>query len=203
MPKEKRKHRTPAQQIADLEAKIEELRAKMTGEDQLSPEAVEAERVRLGLSAKQYADLVGVSIGTINGWENGRTVPSKRLLKMWIAVKGITKTEAHTRLGIETASSRGFSPEAVASERKRLGVSAREYGELVGVSHLTIYSWEHGRTKPRAEQLEKWLAVKGIGKGEAGIDPLANSGFSPEAVAAVDGALIPACSGVRHDRGRR
>ena len=184
MPKQKRKHRTPAERIAALEAEIERLRAKMSGEDRFSPEAVEAERVRLGLTARQYGDLVGVSVGTVNGWENGRTVPSKRLLKMWLAVKGITKTEAHARLGIEEASSRGFSPEAVAAERKRLGMSAKQYGALVGVSHLTIYSWEHGRTKPRAEQLEKWLAVKGIGKGEAGVDPVADSGFSPEAVAA-------------------
>ena len=32
------------------------------------------------------------------------------------------------------------------------------------MSGLTIYNWEKGKTRPRAKQLEKWLAVKGIGK---------------------------------------
>jgi len=60
-----------------------------------------------------------------------------------------------------------FSPDAVAKERDRLELSAKDYGELVGVSHLTIYNWEHGRSKPRAKQLARWLAVKGIQKKEA------------------------------------
>ena len=32
---------------------------------------------------------------------------------------------------------------------------------------LTIYNWEKGKTRPQAKQLEKWLAVKGIGKRKA------------------------------------
>jgi len=52
-------------------------------------------------------------------------------------------------------------------ERKRLGLSAAKYGELVGVSMLTIYNWEKGVLHPPRARLEKWLAVKGIGKGKA------------------------------------
>jgi transcriptional regulator with XRE-family HTH domain len=46
-------------------------------------------------------------------------------------------------------------------------LSAADYGELVGVSGLTIYNWEKGKTKPREAQLDKWLTVKGIGKRKA------------------------------------
>jgi len=60
-----------------------------------------------------------------------------------------------------------FSPAAVSEERQRLELSAKDYGQLVGVSHLTIYNWEHGRSKPRSKQLESWLSIKGIGKHRA------------------------------------
>lgn len=52
-------------------------------------------------------------------------------------------------------------------ERGRLELSAADYGELIGVSQVTIYNWEKGKSQPQAAQLEKWLAVKGIGKREA------------------------------------
>jgi DNA-binding transcriptional regulator YiaG len=60
-----------------------------------------------------------------------------------------------------------FSPKWLASDRKRLGLSAKDYGALVGVSMLTIYNWEKGKSKPRAKQLAAWAQVRGIGKREA------------------------------------
>ena len=62
---------------------------------------------------------------------------------------------------------RKFSPEAVSKDRERLELSRADYAHLVGVSHLTIYHWENGRSRPRAAQLKKWLAVKSTGKREA------------------------------------
>ncbi len=60
-----------------------------------------------------------------------------------------------------------FSPKWVAADRKRLGISAQDYAALVGVSMLTIYNWEKGKSKPRAKQLAAWANVRGIGKREA------------------------------------
>ena len=40
-----------------------------------------------------------------------------------------------------------FSPAWVKADRQRLGISAKDYGHLVGVSALTIYSWENGKSK--------------------------------------------------------
>jgi DNA-binding transcriptional regulator YiaG len=60
-----------------------------------------------------------------------------------------------------------FSAKGIKADRKRLGLSAKDYGALVGVSSLTIYSWESGKSKPRAERLAAWAAVRGIGKREA------------------------------------
>jgi DNA-binding transcriptional regulator YiaG len=53
------------------------------------------------------------------------------------------------------------------SHRARLGLSAKDYGRLMGVSGLTIYHWEAGKSKPRRSHLPKIVAVRGIGKREA------------------------------------
>jgi DNA-binding transcriptional regulator YiaG len=60
-----------------------------------------------------------------------------------------------------------FSARSVAAQRKRLELSAADYATLVGVSPLTIYNWEHGKTRPRQEQLASLVALRGIGKREA------------------------------------
>jgi DNA-binding transcriptional regulator YiaG len=53
------------------------------------------------------------------------------------------------------------------AHRARLGLSAKDYGKLMGVSGLTIYHWEAGKSKPRRSQLPAIVAVRGIGKREA------------------------------------
>ena len=60
-----------------------------------------------------------------------------------------------------------FSARSVKVQRERLGFSAANYAKLVGVSELTIYNWEQGKTRPRKEQLAALVAVRGIGKREA------------------------------------
>lgn len=60
-----------------------------------------------------------------------------------------------------------FSARSVKAQRNRLKLSAADYGKLVGVSGLTIYSWEHGNARPRKAQLAALVAVRGIGRREA------------------------------------
>lgn len=60
-----------------------------------------------------------------------------------------------------------YSARSVRAQRKRLGLSAEDYGKLVGVSQQTIYFWEQGRTKPRAKQLAALFAIRTLGKREA------------------------------------
>ena len=72
-----------------------------------------------------------------------------------------------TEAGETAAESVRFSARSVKAQRDRLGVSAADYALLVGVSPLTIYNWEKGKSRPRAEQLAALVAVRGIGKREA------------------------------------
>jgi DNA-binding transcriptional regulator YiaG len=60
-----------------------------------------------------------------------------------------------------------FSSRSVRAQRKRLNISAEDYGRLIGVSGLTVYNWEHGKARPRKAQLAALVAVRNLGRGEA------------------------------------
>lgn len=60
-----------------------------------------------------------------------------------------------------------FSARSAKAQRRRTGLSAADYAKLVGVSPLTIYNWEHGKSRPRQEQLASLVSLRGIGKREA------------------------------------
>jgi DNA-binding transcriptional regulator YiaG len=82
------------------------------------------------------------------------------------------KAQEQKRLGQEPTAMEPkekvrFSARSVRAQRKRLKLSAADYGKLVGVSGLTVYSWEHGKSRPRKAQLAGLVAVRGIGKREA------------------------------------
>ena len=62
-----------------------------------------------------------------------------------------------------------FSAARLAAHRAKLGLSAKDYGALIGVSGLSIYKWEGGSVRPRASQLPAIAAVRNLGKREAAV----------------------------------
>jgi DNA-binding transcriptional regulator YiaG len=60
-----------------------------------------------------------------------------------------------------------YSAKGLQSQRRRLGLSATDFGMLVGVSSQSIYNWEREASHPRPEQIGKLAALRGIGKREA------------------------------------
>jgi len=74
---------------------------------------------------------------------------------------------AKPRVSEEAAEKARFSPSWLKAHRERLGLSAADYGRLVGVSGLSIYNWEGGKTKPRQAQVAKLSAIRGLRKREA------------------------------------
>lgn len=59
-----------------------------------------------------------------------------------------------------------FSAKGLATHRKRLGLSAADYGALLGASALSVYKWEAGQSRPRARYLPAIAAVRKMGKRE-------------------------------------
>ena len=67
----------------------------------------------------------------------------------------------------EGASRVRFSAKGLAAQRKRLGLSAAALAQILGVSPLSVYKWESGKTRPRARQIEAIATLRGMGKKEA------------------------------------
>lgn len=66
-----------------------------------------------------------------------------------------------------TEKSLRFRPQGVRAHRDRLGLSAEDFGRLLGVSSQAIYNWEQGSARPRPAMLDKFAALRSIGKREA------------------------------------
>jgi DNA-binding transcriptional regulator YiaG len=60
-----------------------------------------------------------------------------------------------------------FTAKGLRSQRKRLGLSAENYGKLIGVTGQTIYSWEGETSRPRKSQLARIASLRHMGKREA------------------------------------
>jgi DNA-binding transcriptional regulator YiaG len=68
----------------------------------------------------------------------------------------------------ETApASLRFRAAGFASLRKKLGLSAADLGKLLGVSAQSVYHWESGKSRPRANQLAAIAELRKLGRREA------------------------------------
>ena len=60
-----------------------------------------------------------------------------------------------------------FAAKGVVARRRSLGISAEDFGKLVGVTGHTVYKWEHGNARPRRAQLSALASVRRLTKTEA------------------------------------
>jgi len=84
---------------------------------------------------------------------------------------GLLERQAKRGTGLPEAESDAkgvrFTAKGLRSQRQRLGLSAANYGKLVGVTGQTIYSWEQETARPRRQQVARIAALRGIGKRQA------------------------------------
>ncbi len=80
--------------------------------------------------------------------------------------KQVLKNTPSPAAAAESSSVR-FTAKGLRSQRQRLGLSAADYGKLVGVTGQTIYSWEHEIARPRKGQLPRIASLRYLGKREA------------------------------------
>ncbi len=59
-----------------------------------------------------------------------------------------------------------FRAAGLANNRKRLELSAHDFGLLVGATGQSVYAWEQGKSKPNAKSLAAIAALRGVGKRE-------------------------------------
>ena len=101
----------------------------------------------------------------------------RRVQALEAMVKRLAKAAGADQRGPRTAapaqesdasdsSSLRFRAKGMAANRKRLGLSAADFGLLVGATGQSIYAWETGKTKLRPQALAAIAALRGIGKRE-------------------------------------
>lgn len=72
--------------------------SKRNDERRFSARSVKAQRRRTGLSAADYAKLIGVSPLTVYNWENNKSRPRNGQFQSLIALRGLGKREALAKL---------------------------------------------------------------------------------------------------------
>jgi len=68
---------------------------------------------------------------------------------------------------VESGKTLRFSAKGLASQRKRLGLSAEACGLLLGTSGQSVYNWESGKARPRASHLAAIAALRSLSKSRA------------------------------------
>lgn len=77
--------------------------------------------------------------------------------------KGSRRKAAEPADGATTRATR-YSAKNLAALRKKLDLSAADFGLLLGVSGASIYLWEQGETRPRPRNMPAISALRAMGK---------------------------------------
>ena len=101
-----------------------------------------------------------------------QTASKKTASKKTAGKKTATKRQTGKAADAESTSAKQsararFSAKGLKTSRERLGLSADNYGRLIGVSGLSIYNWEQEKARPRDRSIAALATIKGIGKREA------------------------------------
>jgi len=110
-----------------------------------------------------------------------QVVALERQLKLLVR-KGIGATPSATEATAKSKSR--FVAKGLRSQRTRLGLSAAEFGKLVGVSAQSVYNWEGEKARPRGDQLARLASLRGVGKREAAARLAHGEGSTPRAAKA-------------------
>lgn len=88
----------------------------------------------------------------------------RRVSTLEAIVKKLDRSPATRTIEPAEPSALRWRAPGFASLRKKLDLSAGNMGKLLGVTGATVYSWEAGKSKPRASQLATIAHVRKLGK---------------------------------------
>ena len=132
------------------------------------PQQIRDLRGKLGLTQRELAKLLAVSGGAVTSWEMAKSAPGRNNRKALAELGTMTQGEVDERLGRTTVpgpatagvARRALSPAEILRIRKNAGLSQRGMAKALGASVNSVCNWEKGHSKPRANSLEKLLALR-------------------------------------------
>jgi DNA-binding transcriptional regulator YiaG len=78
--------------------------------------------------------------------------------------RAVRRQAPRAQMSTEGSPNLRFSPKGLAALRKRLDLSAADFGRLLGASGQSIYLWESGKMRPTPKHLAGIAAIRGLGK---------------------------------------
>lgn len=126
-------------------------------------------RLMLGKTVDEMNDLFDPIERRYGKWQNGKSRPpsstAKRLLDMYdkkaSSFEKTVKTSAPVKTTRRYYESPNLSRHAIREGKKRIGLTARQMAEKLGVPLTTYKNWESGNSRPSAEMIEKMLVLFG------------------------------------------
>jgi len=148
--------------VYDAILHIQEGKQMSTFAEQLKSEVARIAKKELRAETKQLKHAVTQQRAEIASLK-------RRLNDLELSLKRMAKASAKAQPEAATAEgpSLRFRASGFASLRKKLGLTAAEMAQLLGVSAQSVYHWEIGKSRPRASQLPAISAVRKMGKKEA------------------------------------
>jgi DNA-binding transcriptional regulator YiaG len=116
---------------------------------------IRSETAVLKKASAQYRREIAELKRQVSNLQSKVSVLEKRVLR-----------DVQPRVAEADATNVRFTAKGLRSQRKRLGLSAAEYGRLVGVTGHTIYNWVKGLSRPRKTQLPVLASIRQMGKRE-------------------------------------
>ncbi len=112
----------------------------------------------------------------LNPLKSASLAQRRQLADLRDQVAALKKEVAHLSRAAKSAPTKANSPvdkanlrfvaKGFKTHRARLGLSAEDVALILGVSGQTVFNWEKGSTKPRADQLPAISALRNMGKRE-------------------------------------
>lgn len=128
----------------------------------LARKELRSETENLKKSSARYRAEIATLKRRIDDLERQIRVPQRAVAKPASKVNGAPHNGAESNHDGGTRFR--YSARSLAAQRKRLGLSAAEFGKLVGVSAQSIYNWEAEKARPREKQLAAFAAIRQMGK---------------------------------------
>ena len=116
-----------------------------------------------GLTQKEVAPQIPVSVQTLRNWESGRYEPSPQAIAMLVKIYGIEQRSLFAQIQLPLPTSkrtpaRGFrydrvpiSPDRLAGARRLASLTQAQAAKAVGVSLSAIRRYEAGKANPRSK----------------------------------------------------
>ena len=96
-----------------------------------------------------------------------RTVPQLEKTVARLEVEARARLLEGVQKGAKDTKGTRLGPRSIAAQRKRLKLSRKDFGKLVGVTSNSIYLWETGDVSPREKSRAVLVGLREIGVREA------------------------------------